>query len=72
MNWRGKPLTSFEVIVNLIANTTTSSGLKINAEINTFEYKLGEKVQDEEMDKLNIIRHSFHPEWNYAFLYRKM
>ena len=72
MNWRGKPVTSFEVIVNLIANTTTSSGLKINAEINTSEYKLGEKVQDEEMNKLNIIRHSFHPEWNYAFLYRKM
>ena len=72
MNWRGKPLISFEVIVNLIANTTTSTGLKINAEINTSEYKLGERVQDEEMDKLNIIRHSFHPEWNYAFLYRKM
>lgn len=72
LNWRGKPLTSFEVIVNLIANTTTSTGLKINAEINTSEYKLGEKVQDEEMDKLNIIKHSFHPEWNYAFLYRKM
>ena len=72
MNWRGKPLISFEVIVNLIANTTTSSGLKIKAEINTSEYKLGEKVQDEEMNKLNIIRHSFHPEWNYAFLSRKM
>lgn len=70
MNWRGKPLTSLEVIVNLIANTTTRSGLKINAEINTSEYKLGEKVQDEEMDKLNIIRHNFHPDWNYAFLCR--
>jgi transposase len=72
MNWRGKPLTSLEVVVNLIANTTTTTGLKINAEINTSEYRLGEKVQDEEMAKLNIIRHSFHPEWNYAFLCQEL
>ncbi len=72
MNWRGRPLTSFEVIVNLIANTTTSTGLKINAEINTSEYMLGEKIPDAEMQTLNIIRHKFHPEWNYAFLCRKM
>lgn len=70
MNWRGQPLTSFEVIAKLIANTKT--GLKVNAEINTSEYMLGEKITDAEMEELNIIQHAFHPEWNYAFLCQKM
>ena len=70
MNWRGRPLVSLEVIVSLIAATTTRSGLKIRAEINTSQYDLGGKVPDEELARLRMLRHEFHPEWNYAFLYR--
>ena len=70
MNWRGKPLVSLEVIVNLIANTTTKTGLKINAAINSKEYKLGEKIHDEDLAKLNILHHEFHPEWNYVVMHR--
>ena len=70
MNWRGKPLVSLEVIVNLIANTTTKTGLKIKAFINKNEYKTGEKVQDKDMAKLNIQYHKFHPEWNYVIMHQ--
>jgi len=72
MNWRGKPLTSLELIVNLIANTTTEKGLKINATIDTNEYKLGEKVLDEELSSLDILYHAFQPRWNYVIKHRKM
>lgn len=70
MNWRGKPLVSLEVIVNLIANTTTKTGLKIKATINKNEYKTGEKVQDKDMANLNIRYHEFHPEWNYVIMHQ--
>ena len=66
MNWRGKPLTSHEVIVNLIANTTTKKGLKIQAELDTSLYPKGIKISDEELSKINIIRDDFHGEWNYT------
>ena len=66
MNWRGRPLTSVEVIVSLIAATTTTTGLKIKAEQSSSEYVCGKKVSDEELQKLNIIRADFHPEWNYG------
>jgi hypothetical protein len=72
MNWRGKPLTSLEVIVNLIANTTTESGLKINATIDDNEYSIGEKVLDEELESLNILHHEFQPKWNYVLRCREM
>jgi len=72
MNWRGKPLVSLEVIVNLIANTKTKSGLKINSTINLKQYHLGEKVTDEELAKLNIRFHDFHPEWNYVIMHRQL
>ncbi len=52
-------------IVNLISNTTTKKGLNIEAEIDENKYKIGIKVSDEEMDKLNIERDNFHGEWNY-------
>lgn len=70
MNWRGKPLVSLEVIVNLIANTTTKTGLKIKATINKNEYKTGEKIHDKDMAKLNIQYHEFHPKWNYVIMHR--
>jgi len=66
MNWRGQPLTTVEVIVNLIANTTTTSGLKIMASKNDQQYQCGEKVSDKEMLALRILKANFHPEWNYA------
>jgi len=66
MNWRGRPLVSHEVIVNLIKATTTSEGLKIDAEIDRNLYPTGEKISDEEMAHLNLLRESFHGEWNYT------
>jgi len=70
-NWRGKPLTSLQVIVSLIAGTTTRKGLKVHAEINDRLYPAGIKVPDEEMDLINIRRDTFHGEWNYEILPRK-
>ena len=64
-NWRGKPLRSFETIVSLIAATTTTTGLKVHAELNTESYQAGIKVSDEELGRINIHRDKFHGEWNY-------
>jgi hypothetical protein len=66
MNWRGKPLTTVEIIVNLIANTTTLSGLKIKASKSDKVYECGQKVSDDQMLALRILKADFHPEWNYA------
>jgi hypothetical protein len=68
MNWRGKPLVSHEVIVNLIANTTAKTGLKIEAEIDSNLYPKGLKVTDEELEHINIQKADFHGEWNYTIL----
>ena len=65
-NWRGRPLVSHEVIINLIANTTTEQGLRIQAELDTAAYPLGTKVTDKQLDTLKIKRHKFHGEWNYS------
>lgn len=65
-NWRGRPLTSHEVIVNLIANTTTRSSLRIGASLDDREYPTGKKVTDEQMNSLNIERDDFHGDWNYS------
>ena len=67
-NWRGKPLVSHEVIVNLIAATTTKSGLRVHAEIDASDYPAGKKVTDAELAEVNIRRHDFHGEWNYTIL----
>ncbi len=66
MNWRGRPLVSHEIIVNLIANTTTKTGLKIQAALNNNIYPTGIKVSDEEFNSINIARDEFHGEWNYV------
>jgi len=71
MNWRGKPLTSFETIVNLIANTSTETGLRIDAGVDDTVYEKGIEVSDEEMDALNIKRDKFHGEWNYTIMPQK-
>jgi Rhodopirellula transposase DDE domain len=65
-NWRGRPLVSFEVIVNLIADTTTATGLEIQAELDTNAYPKGRKVSDEELALVQIVRDAFHGEWNYT------
>jgi len=68
MNWRGKPLTSYEVVVNLIGSTTTAKGLKVRSELDKNKYEKGIKVSDEEFKRLNIIKDEFHGEWNYTIL----
>ena len=68
MNWRGKPLTSHEVIVNLIANTTTQTGLTIHAELDTHQYPTGIKVTDQELETVRLQKADFHGEWNYTIL----
>ena len=64
-NWRGKPLRSFQTIVNLIAATTTQTGLKVHAELNTDSYPAGIKVSDQELAQVKIRRDKFHGDWNY-------
>lgn len=66
MNWRGKPLTSHEVIVNLIGSTKTRTGLKVKAELDNNTYPTKLKVSDEEMKKLNLKHHTFQEKWNYT------
>jgi hypothetical protein len=64
-NWRGKPLISHEVIVNLIAATTTEAGLLIHSEIDDQPYPAGVKVSDKDLSLLNLHRDKFHGDWNY-------
>lgn len=64
-NWRGRPLESREVVVNLIANTQTSKGLTIQADLNVNSYAKGIKVPKQEISRLNLKPADFHGEWNY-------
>lgn len=66
LNWRGQPLVSHEVIINLIESTTTSTGLKVRASLDTNHYPKGIKVQDVEMKALSFHPESFHGDWNYS------
>ncbi|MFE1290617.1 ISAzo13 family transposase [Streptomyces sp. NPDC058751] len=66
MNWRGRPLTSHEVILESIAATTTRTGLRVKAELDTNTYPTGIGVGDAEMAALPLTRHAFHGDWNYA------
>jgi transposase len=70
-NWRGRPLTSRQVVVNLIGSTTTQNGLSIKAGIDENTYEKGIKVSDEELASLAIERDAFHGEWNYRLLPRE-
>ena len=69
-NWRGRPLLSREVVVNLIGNTTTTEGLRIQAQLDENTYEAGIKVTDQELADLAIERDSFHGEWNYRVVPR--
>jgi transposase len=65
-NWRGKPLVSHQVIVQLIAATTTKTGLTVRCELDANNYPAGIKVSDAELASVNLQRHEFHGEWNYT------
>ena len=66
INWRGKPLTSFETVIELISHTTTKQGLTVTAVKDSHIYPTGIKVSDEDMAALNIMREPFHGDWNYT------
>lgn len=66
INWRAKPLTSLETIIELLNNTTTKEGLTVKAIVDKNTYPTKVKVSDEEFKALNIIHDSFHGEWNYT------
>ena len=65
-NWRGEPLRDYETIVRLIATTTTAKGLTVTCRLDRRRYPLGHKVSDAEIATVNLTRHIFHGEWNYA------
>jgi hypothetical protein len=68
LNRRGKPLESLEVIVNLIAGTTTGTGLKIYALLDDRQYEKGVEVTDKQIAAVNITKNAFHGEWNYTII----
>ncbi|MGH3905470.1 MAG: ISAzo13 family transposase [Pseudonocardiaceae bacterium] len=65
-NWRGKPLIDYATIINLIASTTTSTGLKVYARLDQTDYPKGIEVSDAELARVNLRRHDFHGDWNYT------
>ena len=66
MNWRGRPLTSHEVVIDLIGATTTRTGLQVHAELDPGVYQTKIKIGDEQMSAIALDRHDFHGEWNYT------
>jgi hypothetical protein len=66
MNWRGRPLTSHEVVVNLIGATKTRTGLKVRAQRDQGYYPTGTKITDGELAAVDLDPHTFHGEWNYT------
>ena len=65
-NWRGRPLVSRQVVVNLIGSTTTTRGLKVRAALDTRHYETGIAVSDEQLARVNCTPHEFHGQWNYT------
>jgi Rhodopirellula transposase DDE domain len=70
-NWRGRPLISRQVVINLIASTTTRAGLRVKAELDTRRYETAITVSERELDSLNLDPHPFHGDWNYTITPRK-
>ena len=68
MNWKGEPLTDYEVVINFIKNTTTEKGLKIYARLDKNKYEKGKRFSDEEMEKINIKYPELFPLWNYTIM----
>jgi hypothetical protein len=71
MNWRGRPLRTYETIVNLISNTTNRGGLVVRARLDRRRYPLGKKISKNDLAALNIERETFHGDWNYVIRPRK-
>src|SRR6266478_7387623 len=71
-NWRGKPLRSHEVVVNLIANTKTDQGLKVRAKLDTNKYPSGVKITNQELAAVSLLPDKFHGEWNYTIRSRSV
>jgi hypothetical protein len=69
-NWRGRPLVSREVVVNLIGQTTTQTGLAIHSELTENSYPTGKAVTKAQLENLSIKRDKFHGEWNYTLVPR--
>ena len=65
-NWRATPLLNLLIVIELIANTTTKTGLKIRCGVDSNAYPTGIKVSNSDMATLNITRDAFHPDWNYT------
>ena len=65
-NWRGRPLVSLEVVVNLIGHTTTRSGLAIRSELDANNYPTGQPVTAQQMESISLKRDKFHGDWNYS------
>ncbi|SDC97846.1 Rhodopirellula transposase DDE domain-containing protein [Sphingomonas sp. YR710] len=70
-NWRGRPLTDYRTIVELIGATTSTTGLTVRCQLDENLYPAGIKVSDQEMAELHILRHDFHGEWNYTIKPRR-
>jgi hypothetical protein len=66
VNWRGRPLRSYETVINLISNTTNRGGLVVRARLDRRRYPIGKKVSAKELRELNIEREDFHGDWNYV------
>ena len=66
LNWRGRPLVNYETVVNLIGATTTRTGLRVKAVLDTGTYPKGLKVAKDIMRQIQLRRHKTHPDWNYT------
>ena len=68
MNWRARPLTNIQLVVDLIASTKTSKGLKVKSKLDLSVYEKGIKISDSELNEINLQRDDFHGEWNYKII----
>jgi hypothetical protein len=71
INWRGKPLRTYQTVVNLIAATKTRTGLNVQCELDSCDYEKGRKISDAQMETINLRPHKFHGEWNYTIAPRE-
>jgi hypothetical protein len=71
INWRGRPLRTYETVINLIGNTTNRGGLVVRARLDRRHYPIGKKISAKEFRALNIERDEFHGDWNYVVRPRK-
>jgi len=67
-NWRGVPLQSYEVVVNLVSSTRTNTGLEVHCWLDENDYPKGRQVSDDDYAAIRIRRHKFHGDWNYEIL----